>query len=184
MGRTSSIRRLPPELRQAVEEQLMNGRTLDEIVEHVRALGGTVSRSAVHRYGKGFADILARAERSRMLAQMLVNSGRADTEDKAARAGVEMLHGLILSAIEGIGEKGKDFTPGDAMKLAVALSNTMRAAKAGAELEKQRADNARSVIDAEAQAAPENRRIEVAFVQPRPSEETLQAPEHGAGKPE
>lgn len=144
----------------------MAGRTLDEIVEAVRSMGGEISRSAVHRYKRGFREILERAERSRMLAQMLVASGRADSEGSAVRAGVEMLHGLILAAIEDVGESGGKFSPTDAMKLAVALQNTARAAKVGAEVEAQRAKMAREVVDVE--AAPAGR-VEVAFVPPEPA---------------
>ena len=162
MGRVSVIRRLPPELRAAIEEKIMGGYTLDEIVEHVRSLGAEVSRSAVHRYKKGFQEILDRAERARMLAQMLVNSNHIRTEDDAVRAGVEMLHGLIFSAIEGLGEDGK-FSTSDAMKLAVALQHTVRAAKLGAELKRQREDDARAIVDT---STLPDQQIEVTFVQP------------------
>ena len=49
----SSIRRLPQDLRRAIEEQLTDGHSLDEIVAHVRALGGDASRSAIWRHNTG-----------------------------------------------------------------------------------------------------------------------------------
>lgn len=162
----SSIRRLSPELRRAIEEQLADGHSLDEITAHVRALGGNASRSAIWRYKKGFEAVLARAERNRQITEVLVRS-RAGTEEKEMiQGGVEVLQGLILAAVEGLDEAGKKVSPENAMKLAIALEKTARAAKTGAELEKLRALNAREIVDADATPASERQRIEVTFMEP------------------
>lgn len=160
----SSIRRLPQELRRAIEEQLTDGHSLDEIVAHVRDLGGDASRSAIWRYKKGFEAVLARTERSRQIAEVLVRSRSGVAEKDMIQGGVEILQGLILAAVEGIDETGKKVSPENAMKLAIALEKVARAAKTGAELERLRADNASHILDAD--VAPERQRIEVTFVGP------------------
>lgn len=173
MPPTSSIRRLPPELRKAIEEQLANGRSLDEIVEHVRALGADVSRSSIWRYKRGFEAVLARAERSRQIAEVLVRSRSGAAEKEAILGGVEVLQGLIFAAVEGIDEAGEAASPEKIMKLAIALEKAARAAKTGAELERLRADNARGIVEAETVPAPGYQRIEVTFAEP------ARAPEDG-----
>ena len=46
----SSIARLPPELREAVDAAIADGATIDEIADLIRGEGGACSRSAVGRY--------------------------------------------------------------------------------------------------------------------------------------
>lgn len=50
MPPVSTIKRLPPEIRQAINEQLAQGYTLDEVTAYVREMGVNVSRSAIGRY--------------------------------------------------------------------------------------------------------------------------------------
>ena len=51
----SSIKRLPPKLREAVDQAIADGATIDEITARIRAEGETCSRSAVGRYAKNHA---------------------------------------------------------------------------------------------------------------------------------
>ena len=46
----SSVARLPPALREAVDAAIADGATIDEITARIRAEGGACSRSAVGRY--------------------------------------------------------------------------------------------------------------------------------------
>lgn len=162
----SSIKRLPPELRRAIEEQLAAGRSLDEITAHVRTLGADVSRSSIWRYKRGFEKILARAERSRQVAEVLVRSRSGAAEKEAILSGVEILQGLLLDVVESLDGEDKKITPEELMRLATALEKTSRAAKTGAELERLRADNARTIVDAEASTGRECRQIEITFAEP------------------
>ena len=54
----SSIKRLPTELREAVDQAIADGATIDEITARIRAEGGTCSRSAVGRYAKTMRDLI------------------------------------------------------------------------------------------------------------------------------
>ena len=51
----SSVARLPPELREAVDAAIADGATIDEIADLIRGEGGACSRSAVGRYTKNHA---------------------------------------------------------------------------------------------------------------------------------
>ena len=57
----SSIARLPPELREAVDAAIADGATIDEIADLIRGEGGACSRSAVGRYTKNVRDLIRRA---------------------------------------------------------------------------------------------------------------------------
>ena len=54
----SSIARLPPELREAVDAAIADGATIDEITALIRGEGGACSRSAVGRYTKNVRDLI------------------------------------------------------------------------------------------------------------------------------
>ena len=51
LGR-SSVAKLPPDVREAVDKAIADGATIDEITARIRAEGETCSRSAVGRYAK------------------------------------------------------------------------------------------------------------------------------------
>ena len=57
----SSIKRLPPKLREAVDAAIADGATIDEIAALIRGEGGACSRSAVGRYTKNLRDLIRRA---------------------------------------------------------------------------------------------------------------------------
>jgi hypothetical protein len=53
MGGKSTIGRLPPAIKEAVDTAIREGRaTIDEIVDVIRSMGGDASRSSVARYKK------------------------------------------------------------------------------------------------------------------------------------
>ena len=54
----SSIARLPPTLREAVDAAIADGATIDEITALIRGEGGACSRSAVGRYVKNMRDLI------------------------------------------------------------------------------------------------------------------------------
>lgn len=58
MGKTSSIKRLPPELRDACEAALQRGCSISEVAEMLNGMGADVSRSAVGRYAKGYRELV------------------------------------------------------------------------------------------------------------------------------
>ena len=53
----SSLERLEPALREAVDAAIVKGATIDEITALIREKGGTCSRSAVGRYVRRMRDL-------------------------------------------------------------------------------------------------------------------------------
>lgn len=143
MGRKSSIRRQPPDVREAIGALHRQGRTLDEILDALdEAFGVKISRSALHRHVKGLDKTMLRVDRSRQIAEALVSRFGQETESKVVRANIELMHAAISELLSfdieggGFGEDGdrERAGPMDAMLLAKALEHLTRADRHNAEL--------------------------------------------------
>ena len=70
----SSIARLPPELREAVDAAIADGATIDEIADLIRGEGGACSRSAVGRYTKNVRDLIRQQQETDRGIEMWVRA--------------------------------------------------------------------------------------------------------------
>jgi len=164
MPKQSTIKRLPPEVRDRIGALLDQGRTLDEILKHLEPLDVQVSRSALGRYKQHIDKVSERIRRSREVAEAIVRNQGDAPESKTARLNIELLHGVILDMIsqlpDGSGENegdGKDdqsvlltLSPRGAMEMAKAMDHLARASKQDADLiaklrEEARAEAAQAV---------------------------------------
>lgn len=144
MPRKSTIKRLPPAVRERIGALLEQGRTLDEILEALAGLDVQVSRSALHRYKQHIDKVGERIRRSRAVAEALVQRLGDAPESKTARMNVELMHSVILDIVSNAeagptddGAEGGDdspLNPMGAMLLAKALDHLSKAAKTDAEL--------------------------------------------------
>ena len=87
----SSIKRLPPELREAVDAAIADGATIDEITALIRGEGGACSRSAVGRYTKNVRDLIRRQQETDRGIEMWV---RALGDRPEGRAGLILVETL------------------------------------------------------------------------------------------
>ena len=67
MPQHSSIELLPQEIQEDVHAAICEGATIDQIVERIRARGGTCSRSAVGRFVKQARGLLGRKGNEHLL---------------------------------------------------------------------------------------------------------------------
>jgi hypothetical protein len=108
--RPSSISRLDPEIREAIGRLRDHGKTLDEILEHLRSLEIEVSRSALGRHVQAMEKVGERLRRSRAVSEALVRQLGDAPESKTARLNIEMMHSFVFdflaSAEEAEGENG------------------------------------------------------------------------------
>ncbi len=108
MGRRSSVEK-DPRVRQAVDEAIKRGCTIDEIVEAVGAVGGKVSRSAVGRYAKQYAQLAEKQRDMQAVARSFASEfGSAD--DQQGRLLIQLVTTLITSTVMpvAIGEEGSE----------------------------------------------------------------------------
>ena len=95
----SSIRRLPPKLREAVDQAIADGATIDEITERIRAEGGDCSRSAVGRYAKDMRDLIRKQQETDRTIKAWVDARGERPEGGAGRMLIETLQTMVLATV-------------------------------------------------------------------------------------
>lgn len=98
MARTSTVKRLPPELRDEIARLRDNGVTIDEILTKLRELGATVSRSALGRYVKEMDRVGERMRRSREMAEALV-SRLGEEPSQLTKLNLELAHTVLFDLL-------------------------------------------------------------------------------------
>jgi hypothetical protein len=151
MGRKSSIKRLDPRVREAVDAAIREGRaTIDDIVAIVAAMGGQASRSAVGRYKQQAEAQMQRYREAQEVAKVWIGKLQADPEGDVGRLLAEMLR---TTAFQTLGDM-EAATPGDVMFLAKALKDLASADKLTAErIIKVRQEMAKDAADKAAAVA-------------------------------
>ena len=160
MGRKSSIKLLPSDLRDQVNKMLAEDWSLDDIVEARKEAGHPRSRSALGRYKKKIDAVAEKMEESRVAAEALASEIGADNlQSKQARVLVELFQSFLFRGlISRMENKDKDEAASakDAMMLARAIKDAVSAQKIDAERElKIRREVADKAADAAESAARE-----------------------------
>lgn len=130
--RPSSVDRLPAEIREAIGRLREHGKTLDEILDHMRAMEVEISRSALGRHVKGMAAMGERLRRSRAMAEGLARQLGETPGDKMARLNIELLHSIVndlLAAADDDGEEKAGLDAKAAGMLATAIERLTKAAR-------------------------------------------------------
>lgn len=156
MGKRSSVARLDPRIREAVDAAIREGRaTIDDLVALIAAHGAEISRSAVGRYHKDFSDSLKRYREAQEVAGRWVAQFKADPDGDLGRLLAEMLKTLAFTSMadrESADAKDIHFLA-RAIKDLVAVDQVKHRIEAELrERTKARADKAVQAIEAEAGA--------------------------------
>lgn len=146
----SSITRLPPDQKAHIERLLRDGRlTLDEMIAELQTAfpgkeAAEVSRSALHRYEKGFSELTARMREIERMSEVVVGELGEGVGDKAGALLAQAITTLATNAALQAHERD-DVSIDEIRKLAVAAKNA---------LDTRRIDiNARKAIRLEAREA-------------------------------
>ncbi len=98
----SSIKRLPTELREAVDQAVADGATIDEITERIRAEGETCSRSAVGRYAKDMRDLIRKQQGTDRTIKAWVDALGERPEGGAGPILIETLQTMVLATVASL----------------------------------------------------------------------------------
>lgn len=128
MGRVSTIRRLPREIRDEIANLRESGRTIDEILEHIRTMNVDVSRSAMGRHVKEIDEIAREIRQQREIAIAISKDIGAKTQGELARGNIELLQSLIMRAA-GASSTSRKFDAKELMFFAKAVSDLSKGAK-------------------------------------------------------
>lgn len=136
-NKPSSIDRLPETVREAIAGLRRQGRTIDEILDHLRSLDVEVSRSALGRHVKSLAEIGESLRRSETMAKFIVEKFGEETDDRVGRANMRILQGALLEILteERIGEDGEPVTLSaeEAKSISLSLQRLVAAQRMDAE---------------------------------------------------
>ncbi|WP_119301129.1 DUF3486 family protein [Dongia deserti] len=140
MPRPSSIMRLPGEVRELIGQLRRDGHTIDEILDKLRELKAPgaqdVSRSALGRHIQGLDKIVADIQRTRTIADAIVQRLGDAPESKTARLNIELMHGLVMKLMTGDGsDEPVKLDAQEAYFAATALQRLAQAAKVDVERE-------------------------------------------------
>lgn len=134
----STVKKLPPEVRDWIMRLRDQGRTYDEIIAALRGLDTLAvvpSRSALHRHVQQAERARELVERQRIVAASLAKELGAEDDGRVVRGNITMLHAILtriqmaaLEAEEG-GDADPALSPQEAMQLAKALDHLGKAAK-------------------------------------------------------
>ena len=98
-GGRSSIDRLPAKLREAVDQAIADGATIDEITARIRAEGETCSRSAVGRYAKTMRELIRKQQETDRTIKAWVDALGERPEGGAGRILIETLQTMVLATM-------------------------------------------------------------------------------------
>ena len=149
--RKSSITRLPAEQRAFVERLLREGtHTLDEMIEAMReAFPGTpaaeVSRSALHRYERGFAEMTGRMREIHAMAETMVGELGDGIGEKSGELLAQAITTLATNAALRAHDDA-DIGIDDVRKLARAAKDALDTQRIGINVRRQIAEEARQKL--------------------------------------
>ena len=117
----SSIARLPPELREAVDAAIADGATIDEIAALIRGEGGACSRSAVGRYTKTMRDLIRQQQETDRGIEMWVRALGERAQGQAGLILIETLRTMTLSTLAELSMREEPATPEELSRLSLVL---------------------------------------------------------------
>ena len=117
----SSIARLPPELREAVDAAIADGATIDEIAALIRGEGGACSRSAVGRYTKNVRDLIRQQQETDRGIEMWVRALGERPEGRAGLILIETLRTMTLSTMAELSQREEPVSTEELSRLSLVL---------------------------------------------------------------
>ena len=140
----SSIARLPPTLREAVDAAIADGATIDEITARIRAEGGACSRSAVGRYVKNMRDLIRQQQEADRANEAWVRALGARAQGRAGLILIETLRTLTLSTLADLSQREEPVSTEELARLALVLRRIEGTDKLRLERERAAAKAARA----------------------------------------
>jgi len=128
MSRKSSISKLPPAVKTAVDAALAEGRaTIEQIVELIEQMGGQASRSAVGRYKLDFEESLQRYRGAQDAANAWIAQFRSRPDSDVSRLLTEMIKSLAFQTMAQAGTEEGGLEPLQVARLAKAVKDMVGA---------------------------------------------------------
>lgn len=132
MAPRSSIEQ-DPRLKEAADEAIRRGATIDEILEALQGLGGDVSRSSVGRYAYKTRATMAKLQEAREVAKVWADKFGSEPDGDVGQLVGQVLHAVAFTQAQHMADAplGEEGSPGprEVMFLAGALKDIASANK-------------------------------------------------------
>ena len=145
----STIKRLPAELREAVDQAIADGATIDEITARIRAGGEDCSRSAVGRYSKNVRDLIRRQQETDRTVKAWVQELGERPEGDTGLFLIETLKSMVLDTMAALSGRGEPVPTHELDR----LSHILRRIEATEKLRKDREQAAEKAKEEKAKSA-------------------------------
>ncbi len=142
----SSVKRLPPKLREAVDQAIADGATIDQITARIRAGGEDCSRSAVGRYAKNMHDLIRKQQETDRTIKAWVDALGERPEGGAGPILIETLQTMVLATMADLSAREEPVSTEELAR----LSHILKRIEA---TEKLRKDRERAAEKAKAEKA-------------------------------
>ena len=142
-GGRSSIDRLPSKLREAVDQAIADGATIDDITALIRAEGGSCSRSAVGRYSRNLRALIREQQEFDRAMKIWVRELGERAEGRAGLILIETLRTMVLSTMAELSQRGEPAPMRELARLALTLKHIEGTDKLRLERERTTAKAAR-----------------------------------------
>ena len=162
--------RLPATIREAANQAIADGATIDEITARIRAEGGTCSRSAVGRYAKDMRDLIRHQQESDRQVEAWVRALGERPEGQAGLILIETLRSMALTTMAHLNKREEPASTEELARLSLVLSRIESADKRRLERERAaaKAEEARRRVASQGGLSPEVVAIIRAEVEGRP----------------
>jgi DNA-binding transcriptional MerR regulator len=159
--RASTIDKLDVSLRAEINRlRVDKGYSIDQILEYLKAMNASVSRSAMGRHVKKLAEVGARIREARAVAEGIAPTLSGKDDGQLLNINVELLQAAAMRVMSATDDSGEDvqLTSKEAMELGKALESSAKALKINADrvlkIEQAFAKKAVKVVEAVAAKTP------------------------------
>ena len=120
LGR-STVAKLPPELREAVDAAIADGATIDEITARIREGGESCSRSAVGRYTKDARELIQKRQEADRVAEAWMQEFGDRPQDELAVVLIDNLRAMAIDTMRHLAKREEPASSEDIARLSLAL---------------------------------------------------------------
>ena len=120
LGR-STVAKLPPELREAVDKAIADGATIDEITARIRAEGENCSRSAVGRYAKDARELIQKRQEADRVVKAWMQEFGDRPQGELALVFIEGLRAMAIDTMRQLARREEPASSEDIARLSLAL---------------------------------------------------------------
>jgi hypothetical protein len=137
VSQPSSIDRLPEPVRERIAQLRRAGRTIDEILDHLKTLDVEVSRSALGRHVKTFAEVADEMRRANAMSKFIIDEFGEETDERVGRANMRILQGALMQLLteRPLDEEGQAISldPEEAKSISLSLQRLISAQRMDAD---------------------------------------------------